>query len=86
MRKHNSTLSNEDFSHKSSSNLLRQKSHPQHLLLLRRLPLTDILIAFGNTIRMSVDSLIASADTLIASGHRINLSAQALIVFTPTAM
>lgn len=85
MRKHNSTLSNEDFSHKSSLTFYA-RSHPQHQLLPRRLPLTDILIAFKNTIRMSIDSLIASADTLIASGHRINLSAQALIVFTPTAM
>lgn len=46
----------------------------------------NILIAFKNTIRMSIDSLIASADTLIASGHRISLSAHAPIVFTPSAM
>ena len=78
----------------TSSKLNFRSCQPKHILInrtvnlfqYRALPLTDILIAFKNTIRMSIDSLFASADTLIASGHRINLSAQALIVFTPTAM
>ena len=66
--------------------------------LLKEIRLTicfhaHILIAFENTIRLSVGSLIASADTLIASAHAlivfgnpIRLSAPPLIASTRAAM
>ena len=43
-------------------------------------PAGDIIIAFENTIRLSVHILIASASALIASASTLIASASALIV------